>query len=141
MKFLAKEFFHSDAQTVMVEQRCPQTPFPLHDHDFHEIMIVLSGNGWHLLNDEPHFISCGELFYIRADDQDAYEQMATTPHNFLVKLRLVKAMRALRATNDSVTDIAFACGFNDSNYFSCSFSRMTGMAPGEYRRMPRLNDA
>jgi len=69
------------------------------------------------------------------------EATATTPHNYLVKLRLSKAMRALRATNDSVTDIAFACGFNDSNYFSYSFSKMTGMAPSEYRRMSRRNYA
>lgn len=279
MKLLAKEFFRSDAQSVIVEPRNPQDPFPLHDHDFDEIMIVLSGNGWHLLNDEPHFITCGELFYIKAEDRHAYEQVqglhltnilfrperasgrdfpkimgrptdsaqatrrhwqvteevlakigpliemlenearrcdplsevmsealfnqvavllsrsqfatdarglpnsarlghvlnylrhnctddidletvaqrfgyssrsfsrlfreatATTPHNYLVKLRIGKAMRALRTTDESITDIAFSCGFNDSNYFSYSFSRMTGMAPSEYRRMPRGNAA
>ena len=66
---------------------------------------------------------------------------ATTPHNYLVKLRLSRAMRALRETEGSITDVAFACGFNDSNYFSYSFSKMTGMSPSEYRRLPRHLDS
>jgi len=51
-----------------------------------------------------------------------------------VRLRLGIAMRALRTSEDSVTDIAFASGFNDSNYFSYSFRKLTGLAPTEYRK-------
>ncbi|SJZ84995.1 helix-turn-helix domain-containing protein [Consotaella salsifontis] len=279
MKLLAREFFESDRQSVVVEPRAPQDPFPLHDHEFYEIMIVLSGNGWHILNEQPHFITCGELFYIKADDHHSYEKVsdlyltnilfrpertpspdflrvmlgapagednvrrhwqvtedvlgeiapliaalerethsssihaevmaqalfsqlavllsrarfaddetgipqsaklghilnylrhnctedidfddlarrfgyssrtfnrlfrdatATTPHNYLVKLRLSRAMRALRKSEESITDVAFACGFNDSNYFSYSFSKMTGMSPSEYRRLPHHLDS
>jgi AraC family L-rhamnose operon transcriptional activator RhaR len=65
---------------------------------------------------------------------------ATTPHNYLVQLRLSRAMQALRATGDNITDIAFACGFHDSNYFSSCFSKMTGFSPSEYRRLSRGPD-
>jgi AraC family L-rhamnose operon transcriptional activator RhaR len=62
---------------------------------------------------------------------------ATTPHSYLVQLRLNRAMRALRGTSDSITEIAFASGFHDSNYFSSCFSRMTGLSPSQYRRHGR----
>jgi transcriptional regulator GlxA family with amidase domain len=65
------------------------------------------------------------------------EATATTPHGYLVKLRLAHAMRALRATDDKVTDIAFAAGFNDANYFSYAFSKLIGMSPSRYREEAR----
>lgn len=272
----APDFFRAASQFVVVEPRSPQAPFPLHEHDFHEIVIVSSGCGWHVLNDEPHLLSCGEVVYLRAEDRhefddvhDLYltnilyrpdgallhpdrirpylqptgddaserrywqlsddvmsrikplvaalaaealkpdaasavmaeclfaqlvvtlwrdrfasdgEQLAsadrfgqvlrylrhnctqaidldevaerfgysprnlrrvfsaatsTTPHHYLVKLRLGQAMRALRATEDSVTDIALASGFNDSNYFAYSFKKLTGMSPLRYRQASR----
>jgi AraC family transcriptional regulator, L-rhamnose operon transcriptional activator RhaR len=58
----------------------------------------------------------------------------TTPHNYLVQLRICHAKRAIQTTSDSITEIAFASGFHDSNYFSSCFSRMTGLSPSEYRR-------
>ncbi len=276
LKLTVSEFFRASSQCVVVEPRSPQPQFPLHEHDFHEIVIVASGNGWHVLNDEPHFISCGEVLYLRAEDRHAFEEVdqlyltnilyrpngallhpdrirpylqptdddaierrywqisddvlcglkplldalatesrkpdsasavmaeclfaqlvvtlwrdrfasdgehlssparlaqvlrylrhncthaidldevadrfgysprnlrrvfgvatATTPHSYLVKLRLGQAMRALRASDDSVTEIAFASGFNDSNYFAYSFKKLIGMSPIRYRQEAR----
>ncbi len=277
MKLSVRDWFRRESQAVTVEPRTPQARFPLHEHEFGEIVIVMSGNGWHVLNDEPQLITCGEVFYIRPEDRHAFEQVnelfltnviyrpserllrperiqqlledgtaagrkrwqltedalgeirplldaltrevrsddplsdlmaeslfiqlavalcrhrfavdgadipadarfghvlaflrhhcsedvdleelahrfgyslrtfcrvfrdatATTPHNYLVQLRLGRAMRALRATNDSITEVAFACGFHDSNYFSSAFSKMTGFSPSEYRRLSRGPD-
>jgi transcriptional regulator GlxA family with amidase domain len=53
------------------------------------------------------------------------EVTGTTPHNYLVQLRIGHAKRAIRTTNDNITEIAFASGFHDSNYFSSCFSKMT----------------
>ncbi len=276
MKLAASDFFGCESQRVAVERRTPQSRFPLHDHEFNEIVVVMSGNGWHVLNEEPRLITCGEIFYIRAEDRHAFEEVhdlyltnvlfrtdllghgsslagildmqeqpadrrrnwqindnilkqltplldtmyqesrsgdplanvmtealflqlavalqrnrfaadgeclpsssmlghvltylrhncaeqidfddvarrfgyslhnftrmfkdatATSPHNYLVRLRLGIAMRALRTSDDSVTDIAFASGFNDSNYFSYSFRKLTGLAPTEYRKRPMI---
>jgi AraC family L-rhamnose operon transcriptional activator RhaR len=271
MRLSVRDWFRRSTQAVTVEPRTPQERFPLHDHEFGEIVIVMSGNGWHILNDEPQLITCGEVFYIRPEDHHAFEQVndlyltnviyrpserllrperlrellepneaggrrrwqltedalrhlrplldqltrevrsddpysdlvaeslfvqlavalrrsrfavdddhlpaaarlghvlaflrrhcsedvdldevahrfgysprtfcrvfrgatATTPHSYLVQLRLNRAMRALRQTSDSITEIAFASGFHDSNYFSSCFSRMTGLSPSQYRR-------
>lgn len=261
---------------MVVEPRTPQPLFPLHEHDFHEIVIVASGSGWHVLNDEPHLLSCGEVFCLEPDDHHAFDEVhdlyltnvlyrpssrwldpdrvrpylpptrdeagerrywqisedavarlkpllaalaqecrradsgaelmaeslfaqllvtlwrdrfatdgdrispparfahvlkylrhnctqaidldevahrfgysprnfrrvfreatSTTPHGYLVKLRVGHAMRALRATDRRVTDIALASGFNDSNHFSYSFHKVIGMSPRRYRQSVR----
>jgi AraC family L-rhamnose operon transcriptional activator RhaR len=270
MKLAARDWFRRRSQVVTVEPRVPQDRFPLHDHEFGEVVIVTSGNGWHLWNDEPQFITGGEVLYIRPQDRHAFEQVSdlhltnflyrpserflgperiqqlfespeghnrwqltddklrqlepviaqlshevrsddphsdilaeslfvqlavalwrhripincdhlparsrfghvlaylrhhctadvsiedvahrsgyslrtfmrtfrevtgTTPHSYLVQLRIGHAKRAIRTTNDSITAIAFASGFHDSNYFSSCFSKMTGLSPSEYRRL------
>lgn len=280
MKLAAAEFFRDESQTVAVEPRDPQVAFPSHHHDFNEIFVVLSGNGWHILNDVPHLITVGEVFYVQASDvhefadvsdlhlinilyrletcalkadaldhlvkassspganhhhwqitEDTLKQVrplsealaqetartdplsrimaeslfaqlcillyrnrfsadaadqpssarlghvltylrhnctsdidldamaqrfgysvrnfnrvfrdatGTTPHNYLVKLRIGEAMRALRQTDANITSIAFSAGFNDSNYFSYTFNKLTGMSPSEYRRLSRIETA
>lgn len=60
---------------------------------------------------------------------------------FYVKnLRITQAKKLLREENFSVTDIAFQIGFNDSNYFTNCFKKITGMSPLKYRKLKR-NDA
>jgi AraC-like DNA-binding protein len=273
LKLRGREFFSGDAQCVVVEPRTPQPSFPLHEHDFCELVIVASGNGWHVLNGEPHLLSCGEVLYLGPGDRHAFEQVqdlyltnviyrpngalllpdrlrpylqpsseevgerrywhiseeaacrvkpllaalsrearrsdvasnlmaesllvqlivtlwrdrfasdgqqlsargrlaqvlrylrhncsecidldevaqrfgysprnlrrvfrdatATTPHDYLVKLRVGRAMRALRTSDASITDVALASGFSDGNYFSHSFRKQTGISPSLYRR-------
>jgi AraC family L-rhamnose operon transcriptional activator RhaR len=277
MKLSVRDWFRRSSQAVTVEPRAPQERFPLHEHEFSEIVIVMSGHGWHQLNDEQQLITCGEVFYIAPDDRHAFEQVhdlfltniiyrpserllrperlrqmldpddgggrrrwqvtedalrqltplldqltretrsddpvsdemaeslfvqlalalrrhrfaiddesipaaarfghvlaylrrhchedveldqvalqagyspkafcrmfreatATTPHQYLIQLRLSSAMGLLRTTEETITGIAFSSGFNDSNYFSSCFSRMTGCSPSEYRRALRAAD-
>lgn len=53
---------------------------------------------------------------------------------FLLITRLREAKKLLSATELSVCEIAFACGFNDSNYFSSVFKKKEGVTPLEYRK-------
>ena len=46
------------------------------------------------------------------------------------------AATLLRSGKANCTEAAFAAGFNDSNYFSYSFRKLTGLAPTEYRKKP-----
>ena len=52
---------------------------------------------------------------------------------YLLNVRIKEACRLLLETNRSITDIAFACGFNDSNYFGDAFRRIKGISPNKYR--------
>jgi AraC-like DNA-binding protein len=269
MRLTARDWFRRRSQVVSVEPRIPQDRFPLHDHEFGEVVIVTSGHGWHVWNDEPQFITGGEVFYVRPHDRHSFEEVSDlhltnvlyrpserflgperiqdllenpeghnrwqltdvtlreieplitqltrearsddahadilaeslfvqlavalwrhripidcdhlparsrfghvlaylrhhctadlnleevaqrsgyslrtfgrtfrevtgmTPHSYLVQLRICHAKRAMQTTQDSITEIAFASGFHDSNYFSSCFSKLTGLSPSEYRR-------
>lgn len=56
-----------------------------------------------------------------------------TPIEYLITYRLESACYALRSTDLTVTDITFACGFNDVSHFIKSFRKAYGMTPGAYR--------
>jgi AraC family transcriptional regulator, L-rhamnose operon regulatory protein RhaS len=62
-------------------------------------------------------------------------------NNYLCRVRLCHAMRMLSQGESSVTDIAFACGFNDSNYFSSRFRQEIGVTPMQYRKHPGVASA
>ena len=53
---------------------------------------------------------------------------------YVVNVRIKNACRLLLETNKSITDIAFECGFNDSNYFGDAFRHVKGMSPNKYRK-------
>ena len=50
------------------------------------------------------------------------------------EIRLNKAKSLLRGGMMSITDIAFAVGFTDSNYFSTVFKKIEKISPSEYRK-------
>lgn len=66
------DFFPNPAFPVAVAERYPQDVFAEHSHDFNELVIVLRGNGLHVLNGRPWRITRGDLFYIRAADKHSY---------------------------------------------------------------------
>ena len=47
--------------------------------------------------------------------------------------RIECACERLTLTDKSVTEIAFACGFNDMSYFSRVFKQLKGTTPTAYR--------
>ena len=57
-----------------------------------------------------------------------------TPIEYLVRLRIQRAMEMLRNTDQSITEIAMEVGFNDSNYFTRQFRRALGESPRDFRR-------
>lgn len=56
-----------------------------------------------------------------------------TPHQYLVNLRLQKALELLKCQNESIINIAHACGFTDIYGFSKSFRKRFGKSPTEHR--------
>lgn len=57
----------------------------------------------------------------------------TSPINFLNLYRMEISTSLLRNTNDSISSIAFACGFGQQSYYNRLFLREYGMTPKEYR--------
>ena len=57
-----------------------------------------------------------------------------TPHRYLQRRRVERAMFLLRTTERSVTDICFETGFGSLGTFSRTFSAIVGETPSEHRR-------
>lgn len=59
-------------------------------------------------------------------------------NEYLTLVRLQHAERMLKGPDDmSISEIAYNCGFNDSNYFSDKFKRTYGQSPLKYRKENR----
>lgn len=75
LRLYKQDYFISPMNTVTVEKRDHQQPFPLHFHDFNEIVIVCSGNGLHHWNDYIYPITSGDILYINPSDIHGYESV------------------------------------------------------------------
>src|SRR5215204_2846070 len=70
-----------------------------------------------------------EAHFIRTFKQTFGE----TPHRYLQRRRLERAMALLRETEQPVTEICLDVGFASLGSFSRTFSRVVGMSPRAYR--------
>lgn len=66
MKFLSKKDFLTDLTLpleILFFKKHPN--YELHSHDFSEIVIITSGKGMHILEDEEYSISKGDIFVVQ----------------------------------------------------------------------------
>ncbi len=61
------------------------------------------------------------------------ETFGETPHRYLQRRRIERAMAFLRETDRSITDICFDVGFASLGTFSRTFSAIVGESPSAYR--------
>jgi len=69
--------------------------------------------------------------------QAVFEKIASTASGFILEQRLEQASERLVATpgQQSITELAYDCGFSDSAYFSRCFSKRFGVPPRDFRRI------
>ena len=65
------------------------------------------------------------------------EQFGTTVNSYVLQLKITHAKQLLRFSDQTIEEIARACGITDPNYFSRIFRKIEGMTPGKYRRQWR----
>jgi transcriptional regulator GlxA family with amidase domain len=61
------------------------------------------------------------------------EAFGETPHRYLQRRRIERAMWKLRGTDTSVTEICFDVGFASLGTFSRTFHEIVGVSPSQYR--------
>ncbi|HEY2329020.1 MAG TPA: AraC family transcriptional regulator [Verrucomicrobiae bacterium] len=61
------------------------------------------------------------------------QHTGSSPHQYLLELRLVRARNLLTQTALSVKEIAQEAGFDDEHYFCRFFKMKTGLTPGQWR--------
>jgi len=79
---------------------------------------------------------CSEAPFIRTFKTTFGE----TPHRYLQRRRIERAMFLLRTTDQNVTDICMAVGFSSLGTFGRTFTEIVGEPPGEYRKRGALPD-
>jgi AraC-like DNA-binding protein len=79
---------------------------------------------------------CSEAHFIRTFKSTFGE----TPHRYLQRRRIERAMFLLRSTDRSVTDICMTVGFSSLGTFGRTFTEVVGEPPGEYRKRGTLPD-
>lgn len=62
---LVQAYYHDDTFAA--------PPEPMHTHNFHELNIIISGNGKHLINNASYHIATGDLFIM----------LPQTPHGYI----------------------------------------------------------
>lgn len=58
-----------------------------------------------------------------------------TPQQFILRVRIHAACRAVTSTRRSISQIAQQAGFCDQSYFTKQFRKLMGKTPSEYRRV------
>ncbi len=66
------------------------------------------------------------------------KETGRTPQQYLVELKIDKAKELLSASNYSVTEICFLCGFSEHSHFSKVFKKITGSPPLTYRKLHKF---
>jgi len=61
------------------------------------------------------------------------QHTGSSPHQYLLDLRLVRARNLLMQTSQSIKEIAQQAGFDDEHYFCRFFKLKTGLTPGQWR--------
>lgn len=74
-------------------------------------------------------------FYSKSHFMKYFKQYTGIPFTeYLNDYRLSRAGAYLRLNEDTVTEIAARCGFDNLSYFNRLFRKKYGMTPGEYRK-------
>lgn len=84
-------------------------------------------------------LSCSEIgektgLSVRQMERLFRAHLKTTPNAFYMQLRLERAKHLLMQSTLSVTQIAAACGFNSTSYFSRCYIKQFDMTPREQRQ-------
>ena len=61
------------------------------------------------------------------------KEIALSPQQFLIKLRMEKAQQLLQNSDNSIKTIAAEVGYNDEFTFSKAFKKYNGLSPKNYR--------
>jgi AraC family transcriptional regulator len=62
-------------------------------------------------------------------------------NNFTIRIRLEKTARLLNYSKNTISDIAFECGFSSPSDFSRTFKQYFGIAPSIYRRNGEIHNS
>jgi AraC-like DNA-binding protein len=90
----------------------------------------------HYVDANLNVSSVSHIFYIsRSCIQELFLKCAgIPPKQYLINLRMEKALFLLAEEHLSIKDISLQCGFSDEKYFSRAFKKKYGYSPSQLRK-------
>lgn len=98
-------FFRENRLAVKVLLRDPEIPFSLHNHEFYELVVVVSGRGEHLLSQSKSTVQEGMVFFIRPSVMHGYAKIDN--------LVLYNVLIARSVMNRHLHDLKEVAGFSE----------------------------
>jgi AraC family transcriptional regulator len=88
-----------------------------------------------LVSDLSTIIQRSEAHFARAFKRS----FGVSPHAYVLRRRVEKASHLMLVSDDSLSDIALACGMTDQPHLCKIFRQMTGTTPAAWRRERRMH--
>jgi transcriptional regulator GlxA family with amidase domain len=109
--------------------------------DYHEDEVVIEIQDWlhNAYNEALNLNTIAEKFQFSVRTLTRRFQAATgkSPMEYLQQIRIDNAKELLRNSNLSIADVAYHCGYNDSNHFAVQFRKKMSISPKGYRNLVR----
>jgi AraC family transcriptional regulator len=86
------------------------------------------------VSDLSNIVQRSEAHFARAFKRT----FGVTPHTYVLRRRVEKASQLMLVSDDSLSDIALACGMADQPHLCKIFRQMTGQTPAAWRRERRM---
>ena len=138
-RYTTPEFSALCAKVMVIDPgRASQSPYMIFDHQkSHGDVEILKAQAWletHF-DESFHIDNVAEAIGMGARNFKRRFKKATgdTPQQYLQRLRIEEAKRKLETTKESVDDITYQIGYEDSSSFRRLFKKITGLSPGAYR--------
>jgi AraC-like DNA-binding protein len=101
---MGKDFFNNNEIPIRILHRDPQPVYPIHTHDFSELVLVLNGQGTHFTRKHNFQVGKGDMFVINGDLAHGYRD--------LDNLELINILFDLEKMNLPTFDISRSPGFH-----------------------------
>ncbi len=102
-KLYLAEFTHS-GEPIRLIRRNPQIPYPLHTHDFSELVIILGGSGTHITKFSRFELFAGDVFVINGETAHGYEN--------LTNLHLINILYRPELLTKNAADLTILPGYH-----------------------------
>ncbi|MFA5467836.1 MAG: helix-turn-helix domain-containing protein [Sphaerochaetaceae bacterium] len=75
LKLLSSDYFYDPVFPLKVIERNPELPYPLHSHDFYELVLIVSGKGTHFTTKGSFTILPGHVFIVAPSVQHGFRDV------------------------------------------------------------------
>ena len=104
LKLYASDYFYDPSFQMKVIERDPELPYPLHSHDFFELVVIVSGKGTHFTVGNEFVVQAGNVFVITPGLEHGYRDVRN--------LRLFNILFDPAILRESVHDVRSMPGYH-----------------------------